>query len=70
MTRISKRWFAAILASLLIAGAMNAQGSKQSGLNVPVTYYKLPNGLKVVLSPETSAPLNAYGVLARCRPRP
>ena len=73
MTRISKRWFAAILASLLIAGAMNAQGSKQSGLNVPVTYYKLPNGLKVVLSPETSAPLTTvavyYNIGFRIEPR-
>jgi predicted Zn-dependent peptidase len=38
-----------------------AQG-KSGGLNVPVTYYKLPNGLKVVLSPERSSPLAVVAV--------
>src|SRR5215204_2327762 len=38
----------------------NAQG--KSGINVPVTYYKLPNGLKVVLSPEHSSPLAVVAV--------
>ena len=33
-----------------------------SGINVPVTYYKLSNGLKVVLSPEHSAPLVTVAV--------
>jgi predicted Zn-dependent peptidase len=32
------------------------------GLTVPVTYYKLPNGLKVVLSPDKTAPTIAVGV--------
>jgi zinc protease len=32
------------------------------GINVPVTYYKLDNGLKVVLSPEKSAPITTVGV--------
>ncbi|MBD0294671.1 MAG: insulinase family protein [Flavisolibacter sp.] len=31
-------------------------------LQVPVTYYKLPNGLKVVLSPDKTAPIIAVGV--------
>ncbi|MGZ3847710.1 MAG: M16 family metallopeptidase [Flavisolibacter sp.] len=31
-------------------------------LKVPVTYYKLPNGLKVVLSPDKTAPTIAVGV--------
>jgi predicted Zn-dependent peptidase len=31
-------------------------------LQVPVTYYKLPNGLKVVLSPDKTAPTIAVGV--------
>ena len=35
--------------------------AKQS-FNVPVTYYKLPNGLKVVLSPDTSSPTVAVAV--------
>jgi len=36
--------------------------AKPAGINVPVTYYKLPNGLKVVLSPEHSAPLVTVAV--------
>lgn len=43
------------------------------GLNVPVTYYKLPNGLRVVLSPEKSAPLVTvavyYNIGFRIEPR-
>lgn len=33
-----------------------------AGINVPVTYYKLPNNLKVVLSPEKSAPVACVAV--------
>ncbi len=33
-----------------------------AGLQVPVTYYKLDNGLKVVLSPDKTAPTIAVGV--------
>lgn len=73
MNRISKRWFAALLVCVAVAGPVSAQGGKQSGLNVPVTYYKLPNGLKVVLSPETSAPLTTvavyYNIGFRIEPR-
>ncbi len=50
----------------------NAQG-KQAGINVPVTYYKLPNGLRVVLSPEHSSPLAVvavyYNIGFRIEPR-
>jgi predicted Zn-dependent peptidase len=35
---------------------------KGDELQVPVTYYKLPNGLKVVLSPDKTAPTIAVGV--------
>jgi predicted Zn-dependent peptidase len=49
----------------------NAQG--KSGINVPVTYYKLPNGLKIVLSPERSSPLAVvavyYNIGFRIEPR-
>jgi zinc protease len=34
----------------------------RNSFNVPVTYYKLPNGLKVVLSPDTSSPTVAIAV--------
>jgi predicted Zn-dependent peptidase len=46
---------------------------KNTGINVPVTYYKLPNGLKVVLSPDHSAPLTTvatyYNIGFRIEPR-
>ncbi|MCA1631690.1 MAG: insulinase family protein [Acidobacteria bacterium] len=32
------------------------------GVNIPVTYYKLPNGLRVVLSPDHSSPTVTVGV--------
>lgn len=52
---------------------MSSLGQKSAGLNVPVTYYKLPNGLKVVLSPEHSAPLTTvavyYNIGFRIEPR-
>ncbi len=54
------------LAMLLVAAAfavpLAAQPGKKTGIDVPVTYYKLPNGLKVVLSPERSAPLTTVAV--------
>src|SRR5688572_5810052 len=52
--------------------AANAQG-KQAGINVPVTYYKLPNGLRVVLSPDRSSPIAVvavyYNIGFRIEPR-
>jgi predicted Zn-dependent peptidase len=57
---------AALCAVLLITGIIISNGrlSAQSaaGLQVPVTYYKLGNGLKVVLSPDKTAPTVAVGV--------
>jgi zinc protease len=57
---------------LLMASGGVAQ-SKTAGIRVPVTYYKLPNGLKVVLSPEHSAPLVTiavyYNIGFRIEPR-
>src|SRR3982751_4505075 len=56
----------AIATVLLIASTsvslVTAQNKKTSGLQVPVTYYKLANGLKVVVSPEHSAPLVTVAV--------
>jgi len=50
----------------------SAQG-KAAGINVPVTYYKLPNGLRVVLSPDHSSPLAVvavyYNIGFRIEPR-
>ncbi len=37
----------------------------ESGLHVPVTYYKLPNGLRVALSPDHTSPTVAVAVYYR-----
>lgn len=44
------------------APARAAAAASKSSFNVPVTYYKLPNGLKVVLSQDTSSPTVAIAV--------
>ncbi len=48
---------------LATSTALAAPAAKSdSGFNVPVEYYKLPNGLKVVLSPDHSTPTVVLGV--------
>jgi len=42
-----------------------APDAASSSFTVPVVYYKLPNGLRVVLSPDHSAPTVAVGVYYR-----
>ncbi|HYH14220.1 MAG TPA: pitrilysin family protein, partial [Flavisolibacter sp.] len=49
------------LAALPVLGWGQTTASTSS-MQVPVTYYKLPNGLKVVLSPDKTAPTIAVGV--------
>ena len=46
------------------AGAASppVNSTAQAGFKVPVTYYKLPNGLRVVLSPDRTAPTVAVAV--------
>lgn len=55
-----------------IAAAAQSKKAK-TGIDVPVTYYKLDNGLKVVLSPDRSAPLATvatyYNIGFRIEPR-
>jgi len=46
---------------LLFPALIRAQGSSPS-MEIPVTYYKLDNGLKVVLSPDKTAPTVGVGV--------
>jgi zinc protease len=64
-----------VLTALILSlfSASNAQTKSNNSLNVPVTYFKLPNGLKVVLSPEKSAPLVTvaiyYNIGFRIEPR-
>jgi len=52
---------------LVPAGLLGAPPSPvpSSTFTVPVTYYKLPNGLRVALSPDHSAPTVAVAVYYR-----
>ena len=58
-----------VLAALLLAGswALPARPAAAAGeeFHVPVEYYKLPNGLRVVLSPDHTAPTVCVGVYYR-----
>lgn len=76
MKRILRNAAAGIAAAALLAisaSVVPAQAAKPQGIKVPVTYYKLGNGLKVVLSPEHSAPLSTvavyYNIGFRIEPR-
>lgn len=70
-SKIALLWLA--LAALIAMPGITAAQKPKAGLNVPVTYFKLPNGLKVVLSPEHSAPLVTvavyYNIGFRIEPR-
>src|SRR6478736_5642334 len=50
-----------VIPLLIIPGVIRAQGGSPS-MEIPVTYYKLDNGLKVVLSPDKTAPTVGVGV--------
>jgi len=54
----------AILLLATIAGTARAAGQSQA-FTVPVTYYKLPNGLRVILSPDATAPTVVTAVYYR-----
>ncbi len=71
-----KLWRKVFIAAALFAfsaAVVPAQKKPADGLSVPVTYYRLPNGLRVVLSPEKSAPLVTvavyYNIGFRIEPR-
>ena len=66
------------LTAALLSGSHLAEASAQApgtkpGLNVPIEYYKLPNGLRVVLSPDATVPTAViavyYGIGFRNEPR-
>lgn len=74
MRTFIKRGLVSLLILAFAAAISQAQRTKpQAGINVPVTYYKLGNGLKVVLSPERSAPIATvavyYNIGFRIEPR-
>lgn len=68
-----KKVFLGFVLLAMIASVGSAAKAQTKSLNVPVTYYKLPNGLRVVLSPEKSAPLVTvavyYNIGFRIEPR-
>lgn len=45
-----------VMIALLLSIPVFAQQKESSALHLPVEYYKLPNGLRVVLSPDHTAP--------------
>jgi zinc protease len=51
-----------LLAPVMLLISWDKKPQRSNELQVPVTYYKLPNGLKVVLSPDKTAPTIAVGV--------
>ncbi|HEY0404823.1 MAG TPA: pitrilysin family protein [Pyrinomonadaceae bacterium] len=58
----------AVLSLALSLSAMqqaSAAVKEEDSFSVPVTYYKLPNGLRVVLSPDATAPTVAVAVYYR-----
>src|SRR4051794_14352859 len=60
--RLARRFIFVLPTLLLISWRGDHQKGKPVSLQVPVTYYKLKNGLKVVLSQDTTAPTIAVGV--------
>src|SRR5438045_8650435 len=57
----------ALLAALVLmwTAPANAGPSSAAEFRVPVEYYKLPNGLRVVLSPDHTSPTICIGVYYR-----
>src|SRR3954447_548997 len=53
------------LVSTALALTLAAAAAAAPTFAVPVTYYKLPNGLRVVLSPDHTAPTVAVSVCYR-----
>jgi len=52
----SRRRVLSVMALVLFGGGAAVRATDPAGFTVPVTYYKLSNGLRVVLSPDTTAP--------------
>ena len=73
MNQILRRLVGTFALVVLASAVIMAQPTARAGINVPVTYYKLPNGLRIVLSPEKSAPIAAvavyYNIGFRIEPR-
>ena len=60
------RAIALLMALMMVCGTVaNAGPSSAAEFKVPVEYYKLPNGLRVVLSPDHTSPTICVGVYYR-----
>jgi zinc protease len=62
MKQKTMRWKGKLAVLAVLAAITAFAGGQTVADKVPVTYYKLPNGLKVVLSQDSSAPIVAVGV--------
>ncbi len=73
MKRITILSLCLCLSMLILSSFSTAEAQTNKGLNVPVSYYTLPNGLRVVLSQEKSAPITTvavyYNIGFRIEPR-
>ena len=63
--RGSRYVLAALLLAIFLAAPAQPATATGDGFHVPVEYYKLPNGLRVVLSPDHTAPTVCVGVYYR-----
>jgi len=57
-----RRLLVTCLSLLLLANVFNIRSAQAKPLNIPVVYYKLPNGLKVVISEDHIAPVVTVAV--------
>lgn len=57
-----RRLLVTCLSLLLIVSVFNVSNTLAKPINIPVVYYKLPNGLKVVISEDHIAPVVTVGV--------
>src|SRR5919112_6103105 len=57
-----RRLLVTCLSLLLLANVFNVRSAQAKPLNIPVVYYKLPNGLKVVISEDHIAPVVTVAV--------
>ncbi|HEY7306101.1 MAG TPA: pitrilysin family protein [Bryobacteraceae bacterium] len=65
MKALTKTLLLSLLAAAILAGLLQGDPPAASKFTVPVTYYKLPNGLRVVLSPDSTAPTVVVAVYYR-----
>jgi zinc protease len=63
--RASRIAAACLLLALLVSAAAFAEPAASDEFQVPVEYFKLPNGLRVVLSPDHKSPVICVGVYYR-----